>query len=236
MKTIENYNEIKPAGNTKVANEYKNLDELRSHLYDLSSDLENELKDKKTIYDNKRIEALRKPFKLELMNIILTEDYDLSKKDDVEKHVICYNQIPRLDSGDSYDSLFDILKNDLDRYIKDDIKEKYHYLKSDLKENYDLKLNDDSIFYFLNVKSNDVEKKSYDRKGEEFIERWGLPVSINGNNTKFDRFYIVDEGFKIIYDKNNLHTFRGYSKECLEDFIKNGKDLKIDSCKYNIKN
>ncbi|MFW6024923.1 MAG: hypothetical protein ACOCRX_01130 [Candidatus Woesearchaeota archaeon] len=59
LEIIKKENELVSEGSTKIIGKYENLDELKSYLDDLSYDIEKEVKNSKSIYDNKRIDYLK---------------------------------------------------------------------------------------------------------------------------------------------------------------------------------
>ena len=234
MEIIEKENELVSGGNTRVVGKYESLNELKSYLNNLSKELEEEINNKKTSYDNKRIDYLRKPLKSELINLVFMKDYNYFLENDVNKHIHFHNKIPKINSNKDYDSLFKIVKDDLNEYLKKDIQKKFSYLNKKIKEKYGLEIDENNLYYSLDMKNNKVSNNSYNQVNEEFHERWGLPIKIK-NSYNIDEFYLLDEGFKVIHDNGKSYLLKDYSNRCLEDLIENGTDMKKDICKLTSK-
>ncbi|MFW6024922.1 MAG: hypothetical protein ACOCRX_01125 [Candidatus Woesearchaeota archaeon] len=161
--------------------------------------------------------------------------FDESLESKVNKHINYYNGLPNVSSDEDYDSLYEIVKEDLKDYLLKDIKQKFQYLNKDLKQKYELELDEDNLYYSLEMNPNKANSNSYNKKGEEFTERWGLPIKIK-NSSEVDEFYLLYEGYKITHDENGKsYLFKEYSNDCLEDFIENGPEMEKDICQITSK-
>ncbi|MFW6024788.1 MAG: hypothetical protein ACOCRX_00450 [Candidatus Woesearchaeota archaeon] len=221
MNIFRQKNKKIPGYETKVVGEYENLNELRSYLKKLSEDLEDNMLYKPSNYDWKRIKHLNRPLNYELIDLVLNEE-NKEIPDNSKDYINYIKKVPTIITQKNYDSLFDLVNNELKDHLFNKIKTQYDKIDDEIKKDYKLKLNEENIFHYLDMK---YDESGYYPRGGVFIERWGFPVEVN-NSDEINKFYITDNGNKILYDSKGGLIFKRDDKESLEDFITHGKKVK----------